>query len=132
MKYLNMGPWPGFIGLCFDEEVFRAELKRLDVRQEVKFLGHARAHASLHEFVSPKGSMVWILALDPKKRASKEMVAGLVAHEAMHIIQFMQAEFAMGKSLGSEAEAYLMQMIVQEALQTLWKSKNVRAEVPSK
>lgn len=131
IRYLTMGPWPGFIGLCFDDKAFQAEIKRLGIPCEIKMLGHERAGATLHEFVSPKGDCIWMLALGPTKGRTKEQVAGLVAHEAMHIIQFMQAEFADGKSLGDEAEAYLMQMIVQEALQILWKSNKVRREVPS-
>lgn len=131
VHYLNMGPWPGFIGLVFDDKAFQAEMKRLDIPREVKMLGHSRAGATLHEFVSPKGDCVWLLALGPTKGRTKEQIAGLVAHEAMHIIQFMQAELAGGKSLGAEAEAYLMQMIVQEALQILWKSNKVRREVPT-
>ena len=131
IRYLNMGPWPGFIGLAFDEKAFQAEMKRLDITREIKMLAHVRAGATLHEFVSPRGECVWLLALGPVKGRSKEQIAGLIAHEAMHIIQFMQAELAGGKSLGAEAEAYLMQMIVQEALQILWKSNKVRCEVPT-
>lgn len=131
VHYLNMGPWPGFIGLVFDDKAFQAEMKRLDVRADVKMLLHERAGATLHEFVSPKGDCVWMLALGPVKGRTKEQIAGLVAHEAMHIIQFMQAELAGGKSLGDEAEAYLVQMIVQEALQILWKSNKVRTRIPA-
>lgn len=128
VHYLNMGPWPGFIGLVFDDKPFAAEMKRLDVRADVKMLAHERAGATLHEFVSPKGSCVWLLALGSVKGKSREMVAGLVAHEAVHIVQFMREELG---DIGREGEAYLVQMVVQEALQILWKSNKVRCEVPT-
>ncbi len=128
VKYLNMGPWPGFIGLVFDDKAFQAEMKRLECPREIKMLAHERAGATLHEFVSPMGSCVWLLALGSVKGRTKEQIAGLVAHEAVHIIQFMRAELG---DLGKEGEAYLVQMIVQEALQHLWKSSKVRCEVPT-
>lgn len=130
MKYLHMGPWPGFIGLCFDERVFQREMKRLNVRKPGNFLGSDHANATLHHLVSKSGQCMYILALGPTKGRSKEQVAGLVAHEATHIIQYMRKDIAGGKSLGREAEAYLVQMVVQEALQTLWKSSKVRRTEP--
>jgi hypothetical protein len=129
IKYLHMGPWPGFVGLCFNERDFRKEMKRLDVQQEVDFLSGEHANAALHHFVS-KAGVCQILTLGPVKGRSKEQVAGLIAHEAVHVIQNMQDDIAGGKSLGGEAEAYLVQMIVQEALQILWKSGNARRTVP--
>lgn len=125
-----MGPWPGFIGLVFDEKAFYAEMKRLDIKKPGNFLGSERAHATMHHLVSKGGQVVYLLALGSVKGRSKEMVAGLVAHEAIHIIQQMQEDIAGGDSLGREAEAYLVQMIVQEALQSLWKSNKVRRLEP--
>jgi hypothetical protein len=130
MKYLQMGPWPGFIGLCFDERVFRNEMKRLKVKEPGNFLGSKLANATLHHLVSNSGQVVYLLTLGSTKGRTKEQVAGLVAHEAMHVIQQMQEDIAGGKSLGHEAEAYLVQMIVQEALQSLWKSNKVRRTEP--
>lgn len=127
VKYLNMGPWPGFIGLVFEERAFNAEMKRFGINGRAKFLSHDRAGATLHEFVSPNKSCVWLLALGPVKGRTKEQVAGLVAHEAVHIIQMMREELG---DLGKEGEAYLVQMIVQEALQLLWKSNKVRSTTP--
>lgn len=130
MKYLNMGPWPGFIGLCFDEKVFHREMKRLGIEDPGGFLAHEHAAATLHHFTGKEGQVVYLMSVGPIKGKSKEMVAGLIAHEAMHVIQGMQVDFAGGKTLGGEAEAYLIQMIVQEALQTLWKSSKVRRMEP--
>lgn len=130
MKYLHMGPWPGFVGLCFDEKVFHKEMERLGLKQKVNFLGSDHASATLHHFVSRGGSVCQILALGSVKGRTKEQVAGLIAHEAVHVIQNMQEDIAGGKSLGGEAEAYLVQMIVQEALQSLWKSNKVQVTEP--
>lgn len=125
-----MGPWPGFIGFCFDEKVFQKELNRLGITEKCDFLAHRHAAASLHHFVGKSGQVVYLMTLGSVKGRSKEMVAGLVAHEAMHIIQGMQKDFAGGNTLGAEAEAYLIQMIVQDALQFLWKSNKVRRLEP--
>jgi hypothetical protein len=130
MKYLHMGPWPGFVGLCFDERVFAAEIKRLGIEEKCDFLAHDTAAATLHHFTSKSGQIVYLMTVGSTRNKSREMVAGLVAHEAMHIIQGMQKDFAGGKTLGDEAEAYLVQMIVQETLQTLWKSNKVRRTEP--
>ena len=128
IHYLPMGPWPGFIGLAFSDEAFQAEVQRLKVPVPVKMLAHERADATLHEFTHPKHGCAWILALGPTKGRTKEQVAGLIAHEATHIVQYMREELG---DLGKEGEAYIVQMVVQEALQKLWKSKMVRCTEPS-
>lgn len=131
MRYPHMGPWPGFIGLCFDERVFRKEMKRLGIKEQCNFLAHDGGAAAMHHFTNPSGRCIYIVAIGPRNGRSKEQVAGLVAHEATHVIQRMREDIAGGKSLGDEAEAYLVQMIVQDALQHLWKSNKVRRTEPA-
>lgn len=72
--------------------------------------------------------MLMILAIRPAGREiSKEQYAALIAHEAVHALQFMQENLARSKSLGQEADAYLVQQIVQECLQIAWKTGKRRA-----
>lgn len=131
IEYLNLGPWPGFVGVTTDPKAFAREMRRMGIDQEVAFMGHERAHATVHSFISPRGEQCYIIALGDFKGRTKEQVAGLIAHEAMHIIQYMQDELARGGRLGVEAEAYLMQMLVQECLQRIWDSRFVRSREPS-
>lgn len=130
IRYFNTGPWPVFIGFTSSEKAFKAECKRLDVGK-VDFLGSQHANATTHVFTSG-GSICFIITIQPpNRRATREMVAGLIAHEAMHVIQEMQKSLAQGRSLGDEAEAYLVQQIVQECLQDLWCSRMVRRTEPT-
>lgn len=130
VRYPGLGPWPGHIGLCFDEKVFRKEMKRLGITQKVDFLASPRAHATLHHFETKTEGCIYLLTFAPSKKHSKEQVAGLIAHEATHIVQRMREDIALGQSLGDEAEAYIVQMVVQDALQFLWKSNKVRRLEP--
>jgi hypothetical protein len=130
IRYPCLGPWPGFIGLCFDEKTFHKELKRLGVKRKVDFLASPHADASLHYFVSKPNGAIYMLAVGSVEGRSKEQVAGLIAHEATHIIQRMREHLAGGESLGDEAEAYIVQMVVQDTLQYLWKTNKVRRSEP--
>lgn len=130
VKYLNMGPWPGFVALCFSNEVFHAEMRRLKIKNPGDYLSGPYAAATHHHFTSESGRCVYMIAFGPVAGRSREQMAGLAAHEAVHVMQSMQEDLANGKSLGREAEAYLVQMIVQEALQCLWKSERVRSIKP--
>jgi hypothetical protein len=128
---MNAGPWPVFIGVATDPKAFQRELDRLGVTQEVSFLGRATADATTHHLISPGGQQVHIITIGKTKGRTREQVAGLVAHEAMHVIQNMQDDLARGERLGMEAEAYLMQMIVQECLQMVWSSRFSRRSEPA-
>lgn len=130
LRYLNMGPWPVFVGITACEKTFQAEMKRLKI-ENIQFLGHSNAGATTHSFVN-HSSLCCIIAIVPfsPQQNSKEQYAALLAHEAMHVIQEMRNELAGGKYLGDEAEAYLMQQIVQDGLQFLWKSSKVSRTEP--
>ena len=54
----------------------------------------------------------------PKRgKRSHSQYAGLVAHEALHVVQEMHRQFNRGEPFGDEADAYLIQSIVQNCLQ---------------
>lgn len=130
IRYFNTGPWPVYIGFTTCEKAFAAEMKRLKVT-DVNFLGTARASATTH--ILPNcGSLCFIITTRPFQQCKvpKEGYAALIAHEAVHVIQEMREGLARGESLGIEAEAYLVQQIVQECLQDAWKSTKVRSTEP--
>ena len=130
IRYLHTGPWPVYIGFTTCEKAFAAEMKRLKVTG-INFLGSDRANATMHTLEN-RGTLCFIITAQPfqPRKVSKEVYAALIAHEAIHIIQAMQEELARGESLGSEAEAYLVQQIVQECLQDAWKSTKSRRTEP--
>jgi hypothetical protein len=72
--------------------------------------------------------MAIIVMCPPSRRASKEQYASLLAHEAVHVVQEMREKLG---DLGSEAEAYLVQQIVQEGLQVAWKTGRTTVKTPS-
>lgn len=133
LHYFNTGPWPVYIGFTTSPKSFAVEMKRLSIKDDIPFVATEHAHASTHYFRSPGGTLTCIITMPDfnKKKRSREQYAALIAHEAMHVIQEMQDELAQGKRLGSEAEAYLIQQIVQECLQVAWKTGNTRQMEPS-
>lgn len=130
VRYLNLGPWPIFVGFTTSEKAFAKELKRLKVDEDCHFIARARANATTHYFESA-GKWVVIITMQPMtKGITREQYAALLAHEAMHVVQQIRRELNNDSHLGDEAEAYLMQQIVQDCLQVAWDSSKVRAVHP--
>ncbi len=130
ITYFNLGPWPGYVGFTTSEDNFAAEMKRLNV-DDAQFLASDNANATTHFLTTKQGKFCRIITIQPfdKKKTSREQYAALIAHEAMHVVQDMQKDLAQGKSLGGEAEAYLIQQIVQESLQVAWATgREIRRE----
>lgn len=131
MHYIHTGPWPVFVGFTTSEKAFAAEMKRLGVDENIQFSAHSRAGATTHYLVKDR-HLCCIITIEPySRRVSREVYAALVAHEAMHVVQEMQRELNKGKSLGDEAEAYMIQQIVQEILRIAWGSNMVRRTEPT-
>jgi hypothetical protein len=125
--YMNTGPWPYYIGFTTDPDAFTREMKRLKVDDGETFIKNAHSNATTH-FLNNHGSCLAIICVQPFKRSvTREQYAGLLAHEATHVIQDMRENLG---PLGSEAEAYLVQQMVQEGLQIAWKTGKVARKVP--
>lgn len=130
VAYVNTGPWPCFIGFTTSEKAYRVELKRLGVKDAVEFLARERGAAATHEFVSNR-TCTYIITIAPQaKGVSNEMFAALIAHEALHVIQYMRAELNRNEPFCAETESYLLQMIVQHCLQHAWKTGRTRKIKP--
>jgi len=126
VHYMNTGPWPYYIGFTTDEAAFAREMRRLKVGN-VDFFGSAHANATAH-FLRNNGTCMAIICMAPKqRRITKEQYAALLAHEATHVIQDMRESLG---DLGKEAEAYLVQQIVQEGLQLAWNTGKATRKVP--
>lgn len=124
--YMNTGPWPYYIGFTTSGDAFERELKRLGINQDVRFISGKHANASTHHLIN-HGTAMSIICVQPfNKRVTREQFAALIAHEAMHVVQEMRDHLG---DLGCEAEAYLIQQIVQEGLQIAWATgKEARKE----
>jgi hypothetical protein len=128
IEYLNMGPWPVYVGFTTSEPAFAKEMKRLGL-SDVAFLGRERASATVHT-LTHGGEMTFILAMLPAKGRTKEQYAALVAHEAVHIAQGIKEEVSANDHLGRESEAYLVQHIVQWCLQLAWDTGRTKRNAP--
>jgi hypothetical protein len=127
VRYFNTGPWPCYIGFTTDPDAFQREMRRLKVKEPNEFIANAHSHATTH-FLSNHGTGLAIICMEPFHRPrTKEQYAALVAHEATHVIQNMRADLG---DLGSEAEAYLVQQIVQECLQIAWATGKETRKAP--
>lgn len=131
IHYLNLGPWPCYVGITTCEKAFADEMKRLKI-SDVNFLVRTTAGATTHIFEN-RNSLCFIITILPfnARKQSYEQYMALVAHEAMHVIQEMRKELARGGSLGDEAEAYLIQQIVQEAGEFIFRTNKVRRTEPA-
>lgn len=113
ITYISMGPVPLYVGVAFDDKSFQREIKRLGIKEQVKFLDDT-ADACIHTFESDKG-VCSILTFDPEgaKGKTKTQLAALFAHEAVHVLQ--DAKDAMNeRKPGVEFEAYLVQYVTEQ------------------
>lgn len=119
--YLSMGPAPCSVGFCFDDETYRAEMRALKVKDFNPFISPG-ADATVHEFQSTATMPVALLCINAKQRRHVTSFAALIAHEAVHILQFIKREMRESEA-GAEFEAYTVQWVVQEVLAAALKVK---------
>ena len=132
VNWIHMGQWPCFVGFTTSEKAFKKELKRLNVKEDVSFMGTARANATTHTFYyEDKTCYIVTCAAFDKKKVSRESYAALIAHEVEHVLQYMRDDYARGDSLGVEADAYLMQYLTMMMLADAWKTKRTKAIKPA-
>jgi hypothetical protein len=115
------------VGFTTSDDAFQREMKRLKVREPGGYI-NPNANATTHYLTGSNGDRTTIVCIEPpSKKRSKEQYAALVAHEATHVVQDMRERLG---DLGHEAEAYLVQQIVQEGLQKAWKTNRVTRRKP--
>lgn len=112
VEWIHMGQWPCFVGFTDSEKAFKDELKRLGIC-DLPFLGSDHAHATTTPLVSKHGKTCYIITMNKYTPSiGRNTYLALLAHEITHVIQYMQDDYAQGKRLGVEAEAYLMQYLM--------------------
>jgi hypothetical protein len=119
--YLPMGPAPCSVGFCLDDETYLAEMRALKIKDFNPFISPG-ADATVHEFQSTATVPIALLCIDTKQRRSLTSSAALIAHEAVHILQFIKREMR-EREAGAEFEAYTVQWVVQEVLRDYLKAK---------
>lgn len=127
IAYYNMGAWPLYVGFTTSAKAFNREMKRLNVKPAPAFISPG-ANATMHT-LEKEGTRTCIIAFQKPTGRSVEQVAGLLAHEAVHVAQELWE--AIGETQpGREAEAYLVQQIVQCCMQNALSTGRTRKEAP--
>jgi hypothetical protein len=129
ITYFHMGQWPVYVGFTTSQKAFRKEMKRLGVKDN-PFLARANADATTH-FLTQGGETTCIIAMAKRGARSHSQYAALVAHEALHVVQDMHRSLNKGEPFGDEADAYLLQSIVQNCLQIAFDENLIRSTEPA-
>lgn len=120
MYWLNKGYWPLNLGFTVSQKEFAKWYKKLAPGEEVPALASENG-ARLWIFNNPPNGLyrTYIITLSSQwTNWPKPELAGIVAHEAVHVCQVLWE--AIGEeSPGREAEAYLVQGIVRDILEKL-------------
>ena len=119
----SLDPYPASFAVCLDRKSFNKEIGRLGLT-DIDYIGSDHASATTHILTNPDIGLYAIMVIRPwdeEEQPSSTQIAALVAHEAMHIVQHLW-EYVGEEKPGQEAEAYLLQHIVQGTLETLKKA----------
>lgn len=118
MLDIHLGPYP--IKLLF-------LTSKLDFNKYVTKLGcpdnYPENHGQIYRFLSDEDEILLIIVAPPPFRLSvtRNQYAAMLAHEATHAAQYVRECLSENEPLGSEPEAYLVQYIVQECLNHVYK-----------
>lgn len=127
ITYFNMGPWPVYVGFTTSPKAFKREMDRLGITDQ-PFHASRYANATTH-FLENRDQMTAVITMTKPKGIPVEQVAGLIAHEATHVAQAMWEQLG-EREPGHEAEAYLVQHIVQGCLQEALKTGREKKTEP--
>ena len=115
IRYFHMGQWPCYVGFTTSEEAFDAEMKRLCISPAPGWIATPHSHATTH-FLTNRDMLTIIVTMQRTKRRSREQIASLIAHEALHVVQEMEDWFYPSGRFDDESAAYLLQYLVQSFL----------------
>lgn len=105
------------IGICFNERDFHRELRRMQVppSQWSSWVTEG-ALATTHHLTSKAGSRASIVCIPVKPEMEGVDVAGILMHEAMHVLQ-EYLEYIGEQAVGRETQAYAVQAISVRLMQ---------------
>jgi len=115
MRYFHMGQWPCYVGFTSKQSEFDAEMVRLKVDPAPDWIGNPHSAATTH-FLTNRDMLTVIVCIERQKRRSREQIAALIAHEAVHVMQCMEQQFYPGSRFDDETQAYLVQYLTQNFL----------------
>lgn len=122
MRKLKPHPWGSRFGwypcpyftLCLNDSQFRRVLKDIDFDSEISFNKNAGADATTHTFDRGR-KVICVVCLGDRKGRSLTQIIGLIAHEAMHILDKVWQD-AGEEHPSSELKAYAIQHLVSELM----------------
>ena len=126
MQWLNKTLFisPVYFGLCTSERQFRAEKKRLKIKDDVSFLS-CGANATVHFYHTSDRKCMAIVCIPVDKTRDILVTYALLVHEATHIWQEICDNIG-EKHPSSEFEAYGIQSIALELMRA-YRKRDCRA-----
>lgn len=115
LKRFVAAPGPHLV-LCTTQEQFDLALKDLKLNIQEKFVGDG-APASTHTFKNEEYGIACVVCIRDNLEKKPSEIAGILVHEGVHVWQ-EYAEYIGEDSPGKEQEAYAIQAIVEELIQS--------------
>lgn len=115
IEYLSLRPYPANVAFSFQEKAFRREMKRLcgdDVDANKTEVSDATLHMLCDPKLDPPLTCILHMRPDVLKKRNNIEIAGLCAHEAVHVWQKVKSIIGEDEP-GLEQEAYFIQYVMQ-------------------
>lgn len=128
-KWFDTGPLPLFLGFTISDCAYKASMRKMGVDGPPKFVTEG-AFATTHTFRHPRSGHCAIVCVDRNRcrGASKDGMAGLIAHEAMHVWTHL-LEFMGETKPGDEIGAYTLQWMTSTLMGEYYRQvKSQRSE----
>ena len=107
---------PGpYLALCTNEAQYVQALKDCGVKPIDDWIKTPQADATAHHLHNKAGEFVCVICLRTKPETTAIEIAGLLVHEAVHVVQEYFARIG-EHSPGREQEAYAIQGVAQELM----------------
>ncbi len=110
-----------YLLMCTTEAMYKQAMKHLSIDDPDEWIS-TDFGATCHTFYKP-GRLTCVVCMRPEKGRHISEIAGLLAHEAVHVKQKLFASIN-EDAPGTEIEAYAVQNIFQELLYSYMKQTN--------
>jgi len=112
--WVNYAVYPMHLAIVDNQDDLNAIWDHLDINEQDRHLPSGKA--TTFNYINHKsGHIASVVFLSDKLSWNPYSVAGVAAHEAMHVVQDLWNHIGERKP-GAEAEAYLLQSIVDEIM----------------
>lgn len=116
-QWLDVGvhDFTPYVALCTDREMFEEVCDKHKIRTSHEFLSRETARASTHVYegaeINNRSELLTVVCMHADKEISMPALAGIMAHETVHIIDEAMERIGETKP-GYEIKAYLIQRVV--------------------